>query len=327
MEFIQSVREKARQRGKTIVLPEGEEERMIRAAEIIRKEELAKLIMIGDEAKIRARAKELKSSLPADVEIRSPEEDPQFERYAETYYELRKDKGMTREKAHEVMKNPLFYGAMLVREGLADGSVAGSIHTTGDVLRAGLHIIGLAPGISVVSGAFIMVVPGWDRVFTFADSAVVPEPTTEQLAAIAKASAETHRKLTGEEPVVAMLSFSTKGSAEHPRVDKVREALQIAREKYPDLLIDGELQVDAAIIPEIGQRKAPGSAVAGKANVLIFPDLDAGNIGYKLVNRFARAEAIGPIVQGLRKPANDLSRGCSVDDIVNVVSICALMTD
>ncbi|HHM23911.1 MAG TPA: phosphate acetyltransferase [Bacteroidetes bacterium] len=324
MDFIASVREKAKKRGKTIVLPEGEEDRMIRAAEIIRKEGIARLILVGDEQKIRGRARELGVEL-GDLPIRKPADDPQFERYAEIYYELRKEKGMTPEKAREVMQNPLFYGAMLVREGLADGSVAGSVNTTGDVLRAGLHIIGLAPGISVVSGAFIMVVPGWDRVFTFADSAVVPDPTPEQLAAIAKSSAETHRKLTGDDPVVAMLSFSTKGSAEHPLVDKVREGLRIAKENYPELVIDGELQVDAAIIPEIGQRKAPGSPVAGKANVLIFPDLDAGNIGYKLVNRFARAAAIGPIVQGLAKPANDLSRGCSVDDIVNVVAICSLM--
>jgi len=185
----------------------------------------------------------------------------------------------------------------------------------------------LEPGISVVSGAFAMVIPGWETVFTFADSAVVPDPTPEQLAAIALTSAKTHQQLTGEEPVVAMLSFSTMGSADHPLVDKVKEALQIAQAANSQLKIDGELQLDAAIIPEIGKKKAPQSAVSGKANVLIFPDLNAGNIGYKLVNRFARAEAIGPIVQGLQKPANDLSRGCSVDDIVNVVSICSLMAE
>lgn len=324
MEFIKLIRNKAKERKRTIVLPEGSEDRMIRASEIIQKEEIADLILLGDENQIRGKAEKLGVDL-GNVNIINPEKSPDFDAYAETYYELRKEKGMTAEQARETMKNTLFFGAMLVKKHVADGSVAGSVNTTGNVLRAGLHIIGLAPGISVVSGAFAMVIPGWDRVFTFADSAVVPDPTPEQLAAIARSSAKTHKSLTGEEPVVAMLSFSTKGSATHPRVDKVLEALKLAKEADPTLKIDGELQVDAAILPEIGARKAPDSDVAGKANVLIFPDLDSGNIGYKLVNRFANAAAIGPIIQGLNQPANDLSRGCSVDDIVNVVAICSLM--
>ncbi len=324
MDFIQSIRDKARQRKRTVVLPEGTEDRMIRAAEWIRNEEIADLILLGEPDVIGKKAKSLGVEL-GDIPILEPTKSPNFDEYAAEYYELRKEKGMTPEKARETMKNPLFFGAMLVRKQVADGSVAGSVHTTGDVLRAGLHIIGLAPGISVVSGAFAMVIPGWDRVFTFADSAVVPDPTPEQLAAIARSSAKTHESLTGEKPIVAMLSFSTKGSAKHPRVDKVLEALKLAREADPSLEIDGELQVDAAILPAIGARKAPGSTVAGRANVLIFPDLDSGNIGYKLVNRFAGAAAIGPIIQGLNQPANDLSRGCSVEDIVNVVAICSLM--
>ncbi|GBD94084.1 phosphate acetyltransferase [bacterium BMS3Abin05] len=323
MDFIQSIQDKARNRKRTVVLPEGTEDRMIRAAAIIREKRIADLILLADENEIRGKAKKLGVDLEG-VTILDPEKSPDFDSYAETYYELRKEKGMTPEQAREVMKNPLFFGAMLVRKHIADGSVAGSVNTTGNVLRAALHIIGLAPGISVVSGAFAMVVPGWERVFTFADSAVVPDPTPEQLAAIARSSAQTHQNLTGEEPIVAMLSFSTKGSAAHPRVDKVLEALKLAKEADPALKIDGELQVDAAIVPEIGTRKAPGSDVAGKANVLIFPDLDSGNIAYKLVNRFAKAEAIGPIIQGLNQPANDLSRGCSVEDIVNVVAICSL---
>ena len=326
MAFIESIREKAKNRQRTIVLPEGNEDRMLQAAEIIKDEKLAQLILIGEDNELKTKVDSLDVNL-SGIEIRSPENDPDFSEHVETYYGLRKAKGMELEKANEIMKIPLFYGAMLVRKGIADGSVAGSINTTGDVLKAALHNIGLEPGISVVSGVFMMVVPGWDRVFTFADSAVVPDPTAEQLAAITRVSAKTHQQLTGEEPIVAMLSFSTMGSAEHPLVDKVREALAIVRKADSSLKVDGEMQVDAAILPDIGKRKAPDSEVAGKANVFIFPDLNAGNIGYKLVNRFAKAEAIGPIVQGLHKPANDLSRGCSVDDIVNVVSICSLMAE
>jgi phosphate acetyltransferase len=216
---------------------------------------------------------------------------------------------------------------MMVRGGNADGSVAGSINTTGDVLRAGIQCIGMADGISIVSSTFLMIVPGWERPFTFADAGVVPDPNPEQLASIAISSAQTHQKLTGNEPIVAMLSFSTYGSAEHPMVDKVKEATQLVREQAPDLKVDGELQVDAAIVSSVAEKKAPGSLVAGKANILIFPNLDAGNIGYKLTQRMANAQALGPLIQGLRKPAMDLSRGCNVEDIVNVTAISCLLGD
>ena len=236
---------------------------------------------------------------------------------------MRKHKGLTIEQARETLKRDLFFGAMMVKESKADGFVAGSTASTGDVLRAALQCVGMPDGISIVSSFFLMIFP--NRVFSFADCAVVPNPDAAQLADIAITTAENHKKLTGEEPYVAMLSFSTKGSAKHELVDKVLEATKIAKQKNPNLMIDGELQFDAAIVDSIGKKKAPESNVAGRANVLVFPDLQAGNIGYKIAQRLGGAEAVGPVVQGLKKPLFDLSRGCSVDDIVNTSAIAALM--
>ncbi len=322
LKLLREIREKAKQRKKTVVLPESHDDRVLQAAEIITNENLASVITIGNEDAVREKAKELGVNLTG-VRIIDPEKADYFGDFVNYFYNLRKHKGITYEQAKETMKKDLFFGAMLVRENMADASVAGSTASTGDVLRAAFQVVGMRDDVSIVSSFFLMVFP--DRTFSFADSAVVPNPTTEQLADIAITTAENHKILTGEEAYVAMLSFSTKGSAKHELVDKVVEATKLAREKRPDLHIDGELQFDAAIVDSVGRRKAPGSEVAGRANVLIFPDLNAGNIGYKIAQRLGGAEAVGPIVQGLKKPLFDLSRGCSTEDIVNTAAIACLM--
>lgn len=322
MELLNQIKEKARSRNKTIVLPESHDERVLKAAEILTKEKICKVITLGNPAKVNEDAKKLGVDL-AGVEIIDHTTHPKFDEFTNIYYELRKKKGMTPEQAKEILKRDLFFAAMMLREGLVDGSVAGSFASTADVMKAGIQIVGMPEGISIVSSFFLMIFP--QKNYSFADCAVVPNPDAEQLADIAISTADNHKKLTGEEPLVAMLSFSTKGSATHELVDKVVKATELVKTKRPDLQVDGELQFDAAIIESIGKRKAPSSNVAGKANVLIFPDLNAGNIGYKIAERLGGAQAVGPMVQGLKKPFFDLSRGCSVDDIVNTTAINVLM--
>ena len=327
MDLLERIKQKAREGKKTITLPEATDERMLKAAVIIKQEGTADIVLLGDPTKIREKAKANKVDLEGLI-IRNPDNCEKTSKYAEVFYEMRKHKGITVESAKRTVTDPLYYAALMVECGDSDGYVAGAVNTTADTFRPALQIIKTAPGIATVSSAFIMVVPecnlGEDGIFIFADCALNPEPTSEQLAEIAVASAKTAESLVGVEPKVAILSFSTKGSAKHPLVDKVTKAVEIAKSTQPELLIDGELQLDAAILSEVGSKKAPDSKIAGKANVLIFPDLQSGNIGYKLVERLAKARAVGPVTQGLAKPVNDLSRGCSVDDIVNVVAITAV---
>lgn len=323
MDLVKEIIKKAKSLNRRIVFPEGNEYRTMEAASRLSQEKIVSPILLGNKDIILKAAES--NNIDIDkVEIIDPETSPKLDEYTEEFYNIRKHKGITPEQAKETIKDPLYYGAMMVRKSDSHGSVAGAENATGNVLRAAIQSIGLAEGISVVSSFFLMIMPD-GRIFSFADCAVVPDPNPGQLASIAVSTANNHRKLVGEEPAVAMLSFSTKGSAKHELVDKVLEALDIVKKLAPELQIDGELQLDAAIVSNVGEKKAPGSTVAGKANVLIFPDLNSGNIGYKLTQRLANAEAIGPVIQGLAKPAFDLSRGCKVEDIIGVASIAAIM--
>ena len=327
MSVLDSIKEKAKADVKHILLPEGSEERTVQAARIITDEKIAKVTLLGDEEEIKKVAEKFNVCL-CGIDIINPLTDPDFEHYANGFYELRKAKGMTPEKARETIKNTLFYACMMIKEGKADGMVSGAINTTGNTLRPGLQIIKMAKGINTISSCFIMEIPnkeyGDNGLMLFGDCAININPNPDELASIAIATANTAKTLLGMDPKVAMLSFSTKGSDKHENVDKVTAALAKVKELAPDLDVDGELQADAAMVPKVAALKAPGSKVAGHANVLIFPDLQAGNIGYKLVQRLAGAEAVGPVSQGFAKPINDLSRGCSIADIVSVVAITAV---
>ncbi len=327
MELIDKIHEMARQAGKTIVLPEGTEERNLRAADRVLKEKIASVILLGNKEEIFQTAAKLGLLHIEKARLIDPKNHPEKEYYARMLAEIRKKKGLTYEQALKLVEDPLYLSTLLIKDGKADGEVSGAEHATGDVLRPAFQIIKTLPGVSAVSGAFIMILKdknfGSDGIMVFADCAVNPDPSVRELAEIAVESAKTAKNIAGIEPRVAMLSFSTKGSARHEKVDKVVEAMALAKEMNPDLPIDGELQADAAIVEAIGRKKAPGSTIAGKANVLVFPSLESGNIAYKLVQRLAHAEAVGPVLQGLAAPINDLSRGCSVDDIVNMIAITA----
>lgn len=326
MSFLETIKQRAKASKKSIVLPETSDVRILEAASIILKEEIAEVILLGNKDEIMSQAKEFDLSEATFIDPLTFEK---MDEYVSTLVELRKNRGMTKVIAKELLlKAPLYFGVMLVKQGLADGMVAGAAHSTPDVLRPSLQILKTAPGTKMVSSFFAMVVPNCDMgengTFIFSDCGLVQNPDANELAAIAQSSAKSFQQLVQAEPLVAMLSHSSKGSAAHSDVEKVVKATNIARDESPDLKIDGELQLDAAIVPELGKSKAPGSEVAGYANVLVFPDLDAGNIGYKLVQRLAKAQAYGPVTQGIAKPVNDLSRGCSVDEIVGVAAITAV---
>ncbi len=327
MSFIDNIKLKAKQQIKTIVLPEGNDIRTLKAASIALKEEYANIIILGDTTQIYNMAKEHEIDISKAIVI-NPTKSANFQTYVQRFYELRKEKGITLEDAQKLIKDETYFGMMMVKQGDADGLVSGACHSTSNTLRPALQILKTAPNTKLVSAFFIMVVPdcnyGENGIFVFSDSGLNEYPDAEALSEIAISSAKSFEQLVGAEPRVAMLSYSTYGSAHSPLTDKVVEATKLLKQKAPNLICDGELQLDAAIIPEIADSKAPDSPVQGKANTLIFPDLDAGNIGYKLVQRLAKAEAYGPLCQGIAKPVNDLSRGCSAEDIAGVIAITAV---
>ncbi|WP_372776192.1 phosphate acetyltransferase [Mangrovibacterium sp.] len=324
MKLLERVIKNAQEYQKRIVLPEGSEPRTLRATEIILKESIARIILLGNPGEIAKVAEEIGVNIKGAV-IVDPKTDSRRSAYADVMVEIRKSKGLTKEAALDMLNDPLVFAPLMIKNGDADGEIAGAVNATGDVLRPAFQFVKTLPGVSVVSGAFLMFVNdphfGHDGILVFADCAVMPDPDERQLAEIAVTTAKTAKAIVGMEPRIAMLSFSTKGSAAHPLVDKVANATRIAKEMDPSLKIDGEMQLDAALMPDVAKLKAPDSEVAGRANVLVFPGLEAANIGYKLVQRLANAEAIGPVLQGMAAPINDLSRGCSVSDIVNMVAI------
>ena len=327
MNFIEEIKKRASNQIKTIVLPEATDIRILEATDIIGKEGFAKIILLGNESEIISIANENKLNI-SKATIIEPLKSDKYDEYVEAFYELRKAKGMTIEQAKKILQDPVYFGMMMVKKEAADGLVSGAAHSTADTLRPALQILKTKPGTKLVSTFMLEIVPnceyGNNGIFIFSDCGLNPKPTSEELSEIAISSSESYQQIVGDAPKIAMLSYSTHGSAASEDVDKVREATQLTKEKAPNLLVDGELQLDSAIVPEIGNVKAPGSDVAGKANILIFPDLNSGNIGYKLVERLAKAEAYGPICQGMAKPVNDLSRGCKAKDIVGAVAITAL---
>ncbi len=323
MGLLEEVRQRAAGARRHVVLPEGRDPRTVRAAGYLRENDLCRVTLLGKRSAVEEAAAEAGLALK-NREIVDPADSEWGDEFGRELYQLRKARGISPSEAAELARSELYFAAFMIRSGRCDASVGGACNTTGDVIRAGLHVLGMAPGMEVVSSSFLILLPD-GRPFTFGDCAIVPDPDPRQLASIAAASAATHAALTGLDPRVALLSFSTLGSAEHPKAEAVREALRILRKTAPELAVEGELQLDAAIVPEVSRLKSPGSRVAGEANVLIFPDLNSGNIGYKLAQRLGGAEAIGPLVQGLAAPFMDLSRGCHWMDIVNVASIACVM--